>query len=128
MSTALLKYNPGLVRDDELVRSFVVRIRDFEWILEIISSNTSLRANQHILIVGPRGSGKTTLVRRVAAELKSDPALSRSWYPIVFSEETYAVSSPGEFWLEAVLQIYNDTGDPRWKQIRESLLKESDLI
>jgi len=126
MSTALLKYNPGLLRDEELIRSFVVRFRDFEWVLEVISSNTTLQANQHVLVVGPRGSGKTTLVRRVAMEVKSNPDLSRAWHPIIFSEETYSVSSPGEFWLEAILQIYNDSGDPRWKQIHDALSKETD--
>jgi ABC-type Mn2+/Zn2+ transport system ATPase subunit len=71
MNSALLKYNPGLTRDDDLVRAFVVRLRDFEWVLEVISSNTTLQANQQVLVVGPRGAGKTTLVRRVAAEVKS---------------------------------------------------------
>jgi tetratricopeptide (TPR) repeat protein len=126
MSTAPLKYNPGLTRDEERVKAFVVRLRDLDWVLELISSNTTLQANQHVLIVGPRGSGKTTLVWRVAAGVKSDPSLSRSWCPIVFSEETYSVSSPGEFWLEAILQIYNSTGDNKWKQTRDALSKESD--
>jgi tetratricopeptide (TPR) repeat protein len=126
MSTALLKYNPGLTRDDKLISGFVVRLRDFEWLLDIISSNTALQANQHVLVVGPRGSGKTTLVRRTAAEVRTDASLSRSWHPVVFSEETYSVSSPGEFWLETLLQIYNDTGDTRWKQARDRLAKEAD--
>lgn len=126
MSTAVLKYNPGLMRVEELVRSFVVRHRDFEWVLEVIASNTTLEANQHVLVVGPRGSGKTTLVWRVAAEVKAKPDLNCSWHPIVFSEETYSVSSPGEFWLEVIFQIYNDSGDPKWRQIRDALSKESD--
>jgi tetratricopeptide (TPR) repeat protein len=126
VSTALLKYNPGLTHYDELIKGFVVRLHDFEWLLEVISANTALQANQHVLVVGPRGSGKTTLVWRTAAEVRVDTNLSHSWHPIIFSEETYAVGSPGEFWLETLLQIYNDTGDLRWKQAHDRLAEESD--
>src|SRR5580698_3064174 len=104
MNTSGLKYNPGLLRDEELLRTFVVRISDFEWMLEVIKANTHLQANQHILVVGARGSGKTTLVTRVAYEVRNNPSISGSWYPVVFSEESYAVNSPGEFWLEVIAQ------------------------
>lgn len=126
MSTSLLKYNPGLVSDEELIRSFVVRLRDFEWLLDIVAANSSLQANQHVLVVGPRGAGKTTLVRRVELEIKTRPDLNQSWHPIMFSEETYSVGSPGEFWLEALSQIYNDSGDSRWKKIHDELAKGND--
>src|SRR5262249_42619255 len=121
MSTGVLKYNPGLMRGEDLIRSFVVRLRDFAWVLEVISSNTTAPANQHVLVVGPRGSGKTTLIWRVAAEVRSRPDLSSAWHPLVFSEETYSVNSPGEFWLETILQIYNDSGDLKWKQTYDIL-------
>ncbi|MGA8431475.1 MAG: hypothetical protein WB729_16750 [Candidatus Sulfotelmatobacter sp.] len=126
MNSSVLKYNPGFMRDEELLKNFVVRVRDLEWMLGIISANTRLEANQHILVVGARGSGKTTLVGRVGYEVRTSPDISRFWHPVMFSEETYAVSSPGEFWLEALFQIYNDTGDPRWKQIRDDLAQGSD--
>ena len=58
-------------------------------------------ANAHSLVVGPRGSGKTHLLLRVAAEVRRDARLS-GFYPIVFAEESYEVATVGEFWLECL--------------------------
>ncbi len=114
-----LKYNPGFRGDEELIRSFVVRQTELALILETIRENNE-PSNQHLLIVGPRGSGKTTLVRRVAAELRSDPDFS-GWYPIVFAEESYPVTSAGEFWLEALFHLGEQTQEKRWSEAYEEL-------
>ena len=104
MSSAAMKYNPAFRTEEELVRSFVVRHTDLELILEVLRDCAG-SANQHQLVVGPRGSGKTTLVRRVAAEVRRGKDLASKWYPVVFSEEAYAVGTPGEFWLEPMLAV-----------------------
>ncbi len=103
MATAAVKYNPGIFGDEELVRSFAVRQNCLELVLEALRENAAgSLSNRHLLIVGPRGIGKTTLVRRVAAEVKSNPAYGEKWFPIVFGEESYQVLTAGEFWLEAL--------------------------
>ena len=53
----------------------------------------------------PRGSGKTSLLLRVAAEVLRDADLSARFFPIVFAEESYEVSTAGEFWLECVSRL-----------------------
>ena len=121
----MLKYNPGFTDDDQLIRSFVVRNYYLNSILEIIAENTG-QSNQHLLVVGSRGSGKTTLVRRVAAEIRVDPSLNSIWYPIIFSEESYSVFTPGEFWLETLYYVADQTQDVRWKSTYEELKLESD--
>jgi tetratricopeptide (TPR) repeat protein len=120
-----VKYNPAFLSQDELVRSFVVRQVDLEILLEVIRDNKG-QTNQHVLIVGPRGSGKTTLVRRAAAEIHLKEELSSSWYPVIFSEESYEVCSPGEFWLEALFHIGQQTKEVRWKGTYEELRSEKD--
>ncbi len=119
------KYNPRFQTDQEIIDSFVVRHHILDLILETIQGNTG-SVNQHILIVGPRGSGKSTLVHRVAAALETDHDLSAKWYPIPFAEESYLVTTPGEFWLEALFHLSELTQDPRWQQIAEELRKEPD--
>ncbi len=101
MALNLKKYNPGFLSDDELFQSFCVRTNEFESIVETLQENTG-NSNQHILVIGPRGSGKTTLLLRVAIEIRRDNVLSSRLFPIVFSEESYEVSTCGEFWLECL--------------------------
>ena len=103
MSAVIKKYNPGFLSDDEIVASFCVRDAEFETLLESLhASNGS--SNVHSLVIGPRGSGKTHLLLRVAAEIRQEPSLS-GFYPIVFAEESYEVSSVGEFWLECLSHL-----------------------
>ena len=100
MSTRIKKYNPGFLSDDELVASFCVRKAEFESLLDSLRASTG-SSNAHSLVIGPRGSGKTHLLLRVAAEIRREPALS-TFHPIVFAEESYEVSTVGEFWLECL--------------------------
>ena len=101
MVAPVRKYNPGFLTNDELVGSFCIRTTEFEMLLEALRDCTG-PANQHQLVIGPRGSGKTTLLLRVAAETRRDPALAARCFPIVFAEESYEVSTAGEFWLECL--------------------------
>ena len=98
------KYNPGFLTDDELVNSFCVRTHEFESMMEMLRECTG-SANAHQIVIGPRGCGKTTLLLRIAAEVRRIPALSRRFFPIVFAEESYEVASPGEFWLECLSRL-----------------------
>lgn len=98
------KYNPGFLTDDELVASFCVRTNEFDSIIEVLRECTG-RSNPHQIVIGPRGSGKTTLLLRVAAEVRRDPQLSSSFFPIVFAEESYEVSTAGELWLECLSRL-----------------------
>ena len=94
------KYNPGFLSDSEIVASFCIRNAEFASLLESLHASEG-NANVHSLVIGPRGSGKTHLLLRVAAEVRRDDRLS-AFYPIVFAEESYEVATVGEFWLECL--------------------------
>ena len=104
MTVTARKYNPGFLTDDELVASFRVRTDEFESMIESLRECTG-SANTHQIVIGPRGSGKTSLLLRVAAEIRRDERLSARFFPIVFAEESYEVSTAGEFWLEALFRL-----------------------
>ena len=98
------KYNPGFLSDDELVASFCVRTHEFESLVEALRGCTG-DSNQHQIVIGPRGSGKTSLLLRVAAEVRRDADLAAGFFPIVFAEESYEVGTAGEFWLECLARL-----------------------
>ena len=98
------KYNPGFLTDDELVASFCVRTNELESIVEMLRECTG-SSNPHQIVIGPRGSGKTSLLLRVAAEVRQDAGLSSAFFPVVFAEESYGVATAGEFWLECLSRL-----------------------
>ena len=118
------KYNPGFLTDDELVASFRVRTSEFESIVEMLRECTG-SSNPHQIVIGPRGSGKTSLLLRVAAEARRDAGLSSAFFPIIFSEESYEVSTAGEFWLECLARLADQAprreGDPDLRRTFEDL-------
>jgi len=121
------KYNPAFTSDPDLVNQFVVRTSYLNLILDTIRENKG-HSNQHVLVVGPRGIGKTTLVRRVAAEVRLDALLNEIWLPVIFAEEAYEVSSPGEFWLEALGRLADEVRSDKIHQIYSELKLESDDV
>ena len=102
--SAIRKYNPGFLSDDELVASFCIRTSEFELIIEMLRDCTG-NSNPHQIVIGPRGSGKTSLLLRVAAEVRRDADLAQGFFPIVFAEESYEVGTAGEFWLECLARL-----------------------
>ena len=125
MIVATKKYNPGFLTDDELVTSFCVRVGEFDSIIETLRDCPD-SAKPHQIVIGPRGSGKTILLLRVAAEIRRDEDLSSRFLPIIFAEESYEVASAGEFWLEALSRLSAQAPDPEaaeglrrtWEELR----------
>ena len=103
MKVATKKYNPGFLSDDELTDSFCVRTSEFESIVETLHESNG-NSNRHMIVIGPRGLGKTHLLLRVAVEIRRNAGLAEL-FPIVFAEESYEVGSCGEFWLESLNRL-----------------------
>ena len=100
MAVAVKKYNPGFLSDEEIIASFCVRTAEFDFLVESLSESDA-GSSPHSLAIGPRGSGKTHLLLRVAAEARRNPALT-GLLPITYAEESYEVTTCGEFWLECL--------------------------
>ena len=125
MKFPMVKYNPAFLSRDELVRSFVVRHVDLDLIIETIKENHT-DSNQNILVIGPRGMGKTMLALRAAAYIINDKELNLSWYPLVFSEESYEIMTAAEFWLRAIFHLSKQTGDKNLTAHHDLLKEERD--
>ena len=104
------KFNPGTFQpDEEVIRQFVVRKCELDIVLEILRGNIDLPSCEHVLLVAPRGRGKTTLLARVASELRTDTELSGRLFPIRFMEESQEIFNLADFWLETLFYLAKES-------------------
>ena len=104
------KFNPGTFQsDEEVMRQFVVRNKELDIALEVVRGNIDSPSCQHILVVAPRGRGKTMLLARVAAELRTDEELSKRLFPVRFMEESQEIFTMADFWLETLFHLARET-------------------
>ncbi len=96
-----IAYNPGCYTDAELEAIFVARKKTFDYFLNSILANEKGEAPQHHLIIGQRGMGKSTLLHRLAAELRK-ASHKEKFLPLTFPEELYNVTSLAKFWLTSL--------------------------
>ena len=94
-------FNPGRMTDAEIVAAYIVRRSQFDRIVADLAAESATSRAQHHLIVGQRGMGKTTLLLRLAAELRAEP-LGQRFLPLLFSEEQYAVDRLSKFWVNCL--------------------------
>ncbi|MDE2763545.1 MAG: AAA family ATPase [Gemmatimonadota bacterium] len=106
------KFNPGLLQSDEgISEQFVVRHHELSLLLDDLRGNIASPSCQHILVIGPRGRGKTMLLARVAAELRSNEDFAASLLPVRFMEESQEIFSLTDFWLETMFHLANEVDE-----------------
>ena len=112
---SIRKFNPGTFQsDEEVIEQFVVRKREYDTILEVLRGNIGSPSCQHTLISAPRGRGKTMLLARIAAEIRTKDELSEHLMPVRFMEENQEISNMADFWLETLFHLAQEsaTHDP----------------
>jgi len=126
-------FNPGRLSDEEIEQSFIARTAFFEYLFKKIVSESPNSIPQHYLVIGQRGMGKTSLLVRIAAELRKPPCKD-SFIPLSFPEEQYNVDRLSKFWLncldalaDALDKEHNNTELPLIDEEIAQLTKESNL-
>jgi len=66
---------------------FLIRLHEFELIMNDIRSHPMKGSVQHYLLLGRRGSGKSTLLRRIQVEIMDDELLSQNYIAVNLAEE-----------------------------------------
>ena len=105
------KYTPDEMSEEKFLARFVVRNEVFNEIFDAIRSADYEITNQHYIIVGQRGQGKTTLLRKLQLEVQKDKNLTQFLLPVKFTEEQYQIRSLCRLWEEVAdyLQtVYED--------------------
>lgn len=95
-------FNPGLQDDDSLVAGFVARQDLLDFFVSELRAVPMQGTVQHHLVIGARGMGKTTLLKRLAIAIRQDCELSSLLIPLTFPEEQYNVKDLADLWLNAM--------------------------
>ena len=102
-------YNPAQLTPDELKASFVARRETLAEMLRLLREQTPSRPCQHMMLIGPRGMGKTTLGLRFLHAVEETPELAAIWQPVPFYEESYGIGDLADFWLAALRHLSRAT-------------------
>ena len=105
MSTLL--YNPDRKPKNDLIAEFVVRTEIYDDIMHDLETSKMTSPEQHYMIVGQRGTGKTTLLNRIKYGIEDSKKLKNGVIPIIFSEEQYNISELVNLW-ETIAQNLED--------------------
>ncbi|MFZ2807859.1 MAG: hypothetical protein WA081_04030 [Desulfosalsimonadaceae bacterium] len=109
-----LNYNPG--RDSieylEAITCGENRLSILEQLVLSLKAEIGRPNHQHHLLIGPRGAGKTHLLRLLTgARIPDDPALAAAYLPVVMPEET-PLRSPGDLFLKFVDKLAEILREP----------------
>ncbi len=121
---AIFKYNPQFLSPVERVRLFGGREHELAELVGILRQNLQRPRNQHVVVIGPRGMGKTTLLLRAVDEVAADPDLAAGWLPVIAPEESYRAGSIGGFWLEMVFSLARSSEDAQHEAAHQRLAAE----
>jgi hypothetical protein len=117
------KFNPGTFQSDEaVIEQFVVRDRELGVVLDVLRGNIHAPSCQHMLVVAPRGRGKSMLLARVVAELRANSEFSKSLFPVRFMEESQEIFNIADFWLESLFHLARElaASDPEFSRELQS--------
>ena len=117
-------YNPAQLTPDELKASFVARKDTLAEMVRLIREQPHGRPCQHMLLIGPRGMGKTTLGLRFLHAVAESPDLAAHWQPVPFYEESYDVGNLADLWLAALRHLTRATEDPQWEDKAKALAQD----
>ena len=95
---SLALYNPSGLGDDEFIASFVARHELLETLLRRLRTAEPEGGGRHYVLIGPRGMGKTSLLKRIEIAIGQEPDLAARYVPLSFREEQYNVQTLGDFW------------------------------
>lgn len=95
-------FNPSRLSDAELEASFIAHESLLKKLLNRIINEQKGHVPQHHLIIGQRGMGKTTLLCRIAAELRK-PKYREQYIPLQFPEEQHIeIDRLSRLWLNCL--------------------------
>lgn len=118
-----LLYNPDSMHEEEIKKTFVARQGLIDELASLIGSQPDGAGVQHVVIIAPRGMGKTTVLLMLQFAIR-DTELAKRWQAVRFSEESYGIYDLSDFWIEALNRLSAQTDDAELLERAEALRVE----
>ena len=102
-------YNPAQLSPDELKASFIARHETLARMLRLLAEQKPGHPCQHIVLVGPRGMGKTTLGLSFLQAVREGADLASKWQ-----------RGPGSMWRATRSAIWPTSGWPLLRHLAKA--------
>ncbi len=119
-------FRPHRTPPEQLEKTFVAREPLLQEILQRLQQWRAGNSRQHYLFIGPRGIGKTNLLRLLEYRIEKNPELNRKWYTVVFSEEAYGVTKIADLLLNGLRILAEKSADPDIRETYEKIKHDVD--
>ncbi|MBU3202318.1 tetratricopeptide repeat protein (plasmid) [Clostridium estertheticum] len=108
----MYKFDPHMKESNDLKLTFISGKKYLEDFLEDLKPKNNKLTSQSFLLVGQRGSGKSHFMKMMYYSIKKNDVLSKSYIPILFSEDIY-VTSMYHFLRDSILRIFNEISNSK---------------
>jgi DNA-binding MarR family transcriptional regulator len=119
-----LYYNPDALSESRIKHTFVGRQWLLDELIAILRRQPEGAGVQHVLLVAPRGMGKTTLFLMLGFAV-NESELQEKWQVVRYREESYNITDAAEFWLEGLRQLSMATADEGLRSRFEQAIAEN---
>jgi hypothetical protein len=116
-------YNPDWLSDDELVAGFTARQEMLKFLCGELERAPIRGTTQHFLLVGVRGSGKTSLLKRIAVAIRRESRLSDHLIGLSFPEELYEVKGLSDLWWASCRALLDALDNGQFGEVADRLAK-----
>lgn len=93
---------PAEMSIEERLATFAARQHTLSYLIKVLEEQIGSQSLNSLLLTGPRGAGKTTLVLMLLHAIETQKNLGDAWLPVHFSEELPAVTSLRDLMSEAL--------------------------
>lgn len=125
-----LLYNPDVMSEEEIKATFVARQPLVDKLIAMIKGQPDGAGVQHVVIIAPRGMGKTTVLLMVKFTLK-DRGLTDRWQAVKFPEESYGIYDLADFWIQTLellaVEINDDAPRVQAEELKRKYPNNDDL-
>lgn len=120
-------YNTQRVTDEQSRMLYVARTKLLSQLLNSIASSPKNAPPKHQLIIGQRGMGKTTLLKRLEVEIRTQKGYE-GFVPLLFPEEQYNLDCLTTFWLNCIDSLADILEKEGEKDLAEEIDKEVERL